>query len=172
MFEVRDADPADPTDSFELLSWLGTLEQIRLTTKQLQQKVNQSCHCNTQCDEYIGNTLHQRWICCKKLTFHHTVLETNGSTDIDRIDREISQMNARIEVLEAKLLNIDSLADSLFKKWLSRSDDLKITSTYQGQIRLNKLGEHDQTAAKMATKLIKERLMSVKLTNQQMCFWQ
>lgn len=160
VFEVRDADPADPTDSFELLSWLGSLEQIRLTTKQLQQKGESIVPLQHAMRRiYRKHITSEMDMLHKKLTFHHTVLETNGSTDIDRIDREISQMSARIEVLEAKLLNIDSLADSLFKNWLSRSDDLKITLAYQGQIRLNKLGEHDQTAAKMATKLIKERLI-------------
>lgn len=126
-FESRDVDPANPTDSFEILSWLGSLEQIRVTILELVKK--------GVCVLPLQLTLRKAY-------------KKHLEAEIAMLDKKIlmpqtiairKRMMQRSAVLNQRLQIYENLADELFKRWLARKTTLKITIKYPGQISFEKI---------------------------------
>lgn len=161
-FEVRDVDPANPTDSFEILSWLGTLEQIRLSAKQLKSQGESIVSLESAMHQiYRKHITSEIDMLEKRRAYLDAFLaqETNNNSDlVTQYLSSIKQMDDRIQTLRSRLSQSKSLAAQLFDEWLYRSDELEIRQAYPRQFRLHKSAREDHTPTNMVAQLVKERL--------------
>lgn len=148
--EVRDIHPADPTDAFEILSWLGSFEQIRLTTIEL---IKQGIPVDP-----IKNAI-------KK------IFEKHQKSEIEMLRIKLQQpqesnlklrMENRLLKLQEKLRNSNTLSDEIFHGWISRQTDVQVVSRYTGEYQLDKRNSNE-SPTKLAAKLVKEKLAELNL---------
>lgn len=150
VLEVRDNDPSDPTDAFEIFSWLGSFEQIRLTTIELIKK---------------GVSIDPIKKSVKK------IFEKHQRSEIEMLKRKLLQpqkpdlklrMENRVLQLQERLKNSVILSEQIFNEWVERDTDIQLVRRYRGEYQLDKKNSND-TPAKLAVNLVKEKLAELNL---------
>lgn len=151
-FDLRDTDPMEPTDGFEVLSWLGSLEQVRQTTLELIEE---------------GVDISPIKKAMSKVLRKHVEAEIEmlNKRLLLPMSKEISQRcMSRIVELERRLSQNESLAKELFEEWLGRDGREVTISTAvseQGEILLDidtDRTEEKRNAARETVRLVKEGL--------------
>nr|MBP9782021.1 hypothetical protein [Candidatus Woesebacteria bacterium] len=149
-FHVRDVLLQDPSDAFEMLSWLGSLEQARESVIAMIER---------------GEDISPIKIAFRDLYTKHIQSEIEmlrkKKVAIKNIDKELTlSINFRLEELFERMKNLDSLSAELLVEWLSdERGEVVICQAHSNQKTLGGIsGIKEPNAAEMTLGAAKETI--------------
>lgn len=148
VFGIRDIDLESPTDALEILTWLGSLEQIRRTTMKLEER-----GVDTSPIQKAIQSMYQ-----KHITAEQEMLQRKLMIEENEASRQ--QMNNRLEVLGEKQSNLAGRANELYQGWVHRPHEVDTpisSSEAHGDYKLDRRKD-PSNAAKETLRLVSERL--------------
>jgi len=156
-FHVRDVLLKDPTDTFEMLSWFGSLEQAR--------------------ESVVAMIKRGEDITPIKIAFRE-LYETHVRSEIEMLKKKkvalknkdpelLQSINYRLEELVDRMNHLDSLAEELRTEWVSKDrEDAIICPEHPNQKVLGGWsGIKEPNAAEMTMDIAKNKIETEKLKN-------
>lgn len=156
-FHVRDVSLQDPTDAFEMLSWLGSLEQARTAVLTM---------CATGVD-IAPIRVAFRDLYEKHLRSEIEMLKKKKVAIFNVEPNLLLSINTRLQELQLRLLNLDVLSANLLQDWLSEErGEILLTQAHPNQKVLGGLESiNEPNAAEVTLTLAKEKIDREKLKN-------
>jgi hypothetical protein len=147
-FQSRDIDPADPTDGFEILSWLGSLEQVRQTALLLLRS-------KTNIDEI--------YFAFKKGVEEHLKSQITNIEKMRWVMEDNAILEEKLAQIQKKLEQIDEWSKTLFQSWISKTDQVELNLQHHQQFRLDRRNQ-DNTANQHTAAMVAQRLKEQNLS--------
>lgn len=149
-FQLRDSAISDQTDGFEVLSWLGSLEQVRQTARQLILEGKDCKVLITTLSEIFKSHIEAELeMLNKRLAVEVSPNENNQPID----EAFIIRATERVTALEKRLKHNPSQVRDIFFDWINRDGTQVFIQTEQPgdlQVTVDRTKQHDTVARKTA----------------------